>query len=141
MTGQDYGKKDLQSYRTAENNASIGMIGVFEKMKKLGDPNDKNDAQFQKDFQNEPTETDLEKFKRDLENARRMNMPKDEAENLFEIANSIVPSKVYEKFMRKNMHNKDRIENYKKAINKRVELHFDQNRKQKLAKLLGVRIN
>lgn len=140
MTGNDYEKKDKASFNTGKSNQSVGFMGILEKMKRLGDPNDKSEMQLNNNFQDEPTENDLDKFKRDLENARRMNMPKEEAENLLEIANSIVPSKIYEKFMRKNMHNKERIDNFKKAINKRVELHFDQNRKSKLSKILGIKI-
>lgn len=86
--------------------------------------------------QDEEKENDMTKFKRDLADARRFNMPYEEAEQLIEVANSIVPPVIYENFMQKNMHNKERIENYKSAIDRRMKVHFDTTRKKRLADLL-----
>ena len=79
---------------------------------------------------------ELDKFKRDLADARRWNMPKQEADDLFHVANSVVPPVVYENFMMRNMGNGERIANFKKAISKRVERKFDDGRKDRLAALV-----
>lgn len=80
-------------------------------------------------------ESKLEIFERNLADARRLNMPYNDAEALIDIANSIVPPIIYETFMTKNMHNKERIENYKAAISRRVESHFDYSKKERMIAL------
>jgi hypothetical protein len=94
--------------------------------------NDQNRIRDQEEY----PENDLQRFERNLKDARNLNMPKGDAESLLEVANTIVPPNIFEKFMTRNMGNKKRIENYKEAISRRVESHFDKSRKKKLADLL-----
>lgn len=96
--------------------------------------NDQNRIRDQEEY----PENDLQRFERNLKDARNLNMPKGDAESLLEVANTIVPPVVYEKFMSRNMGNKKRIENYKEAINRRVESHFDKSRKKRLGDLLKI---
>lgn len=123
MTGNDYEKADKVGHMTSIKNQSIGVVDIFDKIKNMKS-------------QDEEKENDMTKFKRDLADARRFNMPYEEAEQLIEVANSIVPPVIYENFMQKNMHNKERIENYKSAIDRRMKVHFDTTRKKRLADLL-----
>ena len=125
LTGTNYEKEGHISAQTGERNQSQKIFQVFDR---------KNNIQTSLDKM--VNETDLQKFKRDLTDARRMNMPKSEAESQFKMAKTIVPPQIYENFMLNSMGNPKRIQDFQRAINRRVEMHSDESRKSRLVEVI-----
>ena len=116
-TGTNYEQEGHNSAMTGTKNQSRKIFQVFDRQSNI-----------KTNINKMSNETDLQRFGRDLSDARRLNMPKKDAEQLFKVANQIVPPRVYENFMLKNMGQNERIHNFQEAINRRVEIHFDASR-------------
>lgn len=80
-------------------------------------------------------EIQLQRFKRDLRDAKRMNVPCDEEAMHSNILNTVIEPYKYKSFLEKNKDNPQRIESFKNAINDRIQNYFDKDRKNKLKKV------
>jgi len=79
ITGEDYNKKDPAQHPYI--NSSEGVMDMFSAFK-----NAKHDtAQVDKN----PKEEEVERFQRNLADARKLLLPKEEAQNLQNIANQV----------------------------------------------------
>ena len=81
----------------------------------------------------------IESFQRGLADARKGLTSKEEASKMQEIANSVLPQKRYEEFMRRNLGNQRRIDSFKGAIDRRIQKKFKiEERRAKLKKMLQI---
>ena len=85
----------------------------------------------------DPVHKEIESFKRNLADARKLLLPKEKAVVLKEMADKVFPEARYEEFMRNHMGDPKRVEKFKKAIDRRLEAKFKvKDRRAKLVKML-----